>query len=81
MVQPFITAPNFVSVTPSMDVLFPILRRGKVSTLISPVSNYVSVYMGTSVKCSWRPEEGIGHPQLKLQVIISCTHSVVSAKN
>jgi hypothetical protein len=30
---PFITAPNFVSVTPSMGVLFPILRRGKVSTL------------------------------------------------
>jgi hypothetical protein len=27
MVHPFVTAPNFVSVTPSMDVLFPILRR------------------------------------------------------
>jgi hypothetical protein len=35
MVHPFITAPNFVSVTPSMGVLFPILRRGKVSTLWS----------------------------------------------
>ena len=33
--DPFITAPNFVSVTPSMGVLFPILRRGKVSTLWS----------------------------------------------
>ena len=35
MVHPFISAPNFVSVTPSMGVLFPILRRGKVSTLWS----------------------------------------------
>jgi hypothetical protein len=33
MVHPFDTAPNFVSVTPSMGVLFPILRRGKVSTI------------------------------------------------
>ena len=31
----FVSAPNFVSVTPSMGVLFPILRRGKVSTLWS----------------------------------------------
>ena len=29
MVHPFVSAPNFVSVTPSMSVLFPILRRGK----------------------------------------------------
>jgi hypothetical protein len=29
MVHPFISAPNFVSVTPSMGVLFPLLRRGK----------------------------------------------------
>jgi hypothetical protein len=35
MVHPFVTAPNFVSVTPSIGVLFPILRRGKVSTLWS----------------------------------------------
>jgi hypothetical protein len=28
MVHPFISAPNFVCVTPSMGVLFPILRRG-----------------------------------------------------
>jgi hypothetical protein len=32
MVHPFVTAPNFFSVTPSMGILFPILRRGKVST-------------------------------------------------
>jgi hypothetical protein len=30
-----VSAPNFVSVTPSMGVLFPILRREKVSTLWS----------------------------------------------
>jgi hypothetical protein len=35
IVHPFISAPNFVSVTPSMGVLFPILRRGIVSTLQS----------------------------------------------
>ena len=35
MVYPFVSAPNFFSVTPSMGVLFPILRRGKVSTLWS----------------------------------------------
>ena len=35
MVHPFISAPNFVSVTPSMGALFPILRMGEVSTLWS----------------------------------------------
>jgi hypothetical protein len=34
MVHPFISAPNFVSVTPSMGVLFPILRRGIGHTLL-----------------------------------------------
>ena len=33
MVHPFVTSPNFVSVTPSMGVLFLFLRKGKVSTL------------------------------------------------
>jgi hypothetical protein len=33
MVHPFISTSNFVSVTPSMGVLFPILSRGKVSIL------------------------------------------------
>jgi hypothetical protein len=32
MVHPFVSAPNFVSVTPSMGILFAILRRNKVST-------------------------------------------------
>ena len=35
MVLPSISAPNFVSVTPSMGILFPILRSNKVSTLWS----------------------------------------------
>jgi hypothetical protein len=35
MVHFFVSAPNFVSVTPNVGVLFPILRRGKVSTLWS----------------------------------------------
>jgi hypothetical protein len=35
MVHPFVTAPNFIAVTLCMGVLFPILRRDKVSTLCS----------------------------------------------
>jgi hypothetical protein len=35
MVHPIISAPNFVSLTPSMGVLFPILSRGELSTLCS----------------------------------------------
>ena len=35
MVVPSVSAPNFVSLTPSMGILFPILRRNKVSTLLS----------------------------------------------
>ena len=35
MVHPFVSAQNFVSVTPSMGILFPILRRGEVFTLCS----------------------------------------------
>jgi hypothetical protein len=31
MIHPFDLAPNFVSVTPSMGILFPILRRNEVS--------------------------------------------------
>ena len=53
MVHPFISAPNFVSVTPSMGVLFPILRRGKVSTLWS------SFFL--SFMCWWfNPSELLG---------------------
>ena len=32
IVHPFVLAPNFVSVTPSMGILFSILRRNEVST-------------------------------------------------
>jgi hypothetical protein len=37
MVHPFISAPNSVSVTPSMGVLFPNLRRGIVLSFISVI--------------------------------------------
>jgi hypothetical protein len=32
MVHPFLLAPDFVSETPSMDILFPILGRNELST-------------------------------------------------
>jgi hypothetical protein len=35
MVHPFVSAPNFVSATPSMDILFLILGRNEVSTSLS----------------------------------------------
>jgi hypothetical protein len=35
ILHPFLSAPNFVSVTTSMGILFPILIRGKVTTLWS----------------------------------------------
>jgi hypothetical protein len=35
VVHSFLAAPNFVPVTPSMGVLFPILRRSELSTLCS----------------------------------------------
>jgi hypothetical protein len=41
MVHPFVSAPNFVSVTPSMGVLFPILRRGKVSTFCPSTEEWI----------------------------------------
>jgi hypothetical protein len=41
IVHPFISAPNFVSVTPSLGVLFPVLRRGEVSTLWSSFLSFM----------------------------------------
>ena len=38
MVYPFVLVPNFVSVTPSMGILFPILRRNEVSSISLPFS-------------------------------------------
>ena len=35
MILPSVSAPNFVSITPSMGILFPILRREKLYTLWS----------------------------------------------
>jgi hypothetical protein len=37
MVHPFVSAPNVVSVTPSMGVLFPILR-GEVNVCLGEIS-------------------------------------------
>jgi hypothetical protein len=41
MVHPFVLAPNFVSATPSLDILFPILERNEVSTSWSPYLAWV----------------------------------------
>jgi hypothetical protein len=38
IVHPFVLAPNFVSVTPSMGILFPILRRNEICTCWSSFS-------------------------------------------
>jgi hypothetical protein len=41
MVLPSVSAPHFVSVTPSMGILFPLLRRIKVSTLWSSFLSFM----------------------------------------
>jgi hypothetical protein len=41
MVHPFVSAPNFVSVTLSMGIFFPVLRRGEVSTLWSSFLSFM----------------------------------------
>jgi hypothetical protein len=53
IVHPFILAPNFVSVTPFMGILFPILRRNEVSTHWSSLfliflcfANYILCILG-----------------------------------
>jgi hypothetical protein len=56
-----VSAPTFVSVTPSMGILFPILRRRKVSTLCS---QFLSPY--TKVKSKWIKELHIKPETLKL---------------
>jgi hypothetical protein len=50
MVFPSVPAPNLVSVTFSMDVLFPILRRNEVSTLWSSflIHVFCKLYLGYS---------------------------------
>jgi hypothetical protein len=55
IVHPFILAPNFVSVTSFMDILFPILRRNEVSTHCSSLFliflYFVNCILG--VLCFW----------------------------
>ena len=50
IVHPFVIAPNFVSVTPSMGILFPILRRNEVSTRWSSflIFLFCKLYLGNS---------------------------------
>jgi hypothetical protein len=60
MVNHFILVPNFVSVTPSMCVLFPILRRNEVSTLWS----LRPVCTGESVDCRSDTASGTGRSSI-----------------
>jgi hypothetical protein len=47
--RPFISAPKFVSVTSSMVVFYPILRRGKVFTLLNVIIwNSLSMHISAS---------------------------------
>ena len=51
MVHPFVLALNFVSATPSMDILIPILGRNEVSTLWSSFLSFMTsakLYIGYS---------------------------------
>jgi hypothetical protein len=60
MVHPFISAPNFVSVTPSKGVLFPLLRRGIVSTLQSSFFLSFKLYfLKALLKADERPQHEI----------------------
>ena len=53
MVHPFILAPNFISVTPFIGILFPILRRNEVSThVVFPLLDFLvfcKLYLGCSM--------------------------------
>ena len=46
MVHPFVLAPNFVLATPSMGVLFPILRRNEISTVLVFLLVFYELYLG-----------------------------------
>jgi hypothetical protein len=56
MVHPFITAPNFVSVTPSIGVLFPILRRGNQTFSLPPG------FFGLRTRCAKTPHLWLREP-------------------
>jgi hypothetical protein len=52
IVHPFVLAPNFVSVTPFMGILFPILRRNKDHPLVFPLLDFLlfcKLYLGCSM--------------------------------
>jgi hypothetical protein len=55
MVHPFVSAPKVVSVTPSMGVLFPILRRGTVSLISILYLGYpkfwANIHLSVSTYC------------------------------
>jgi hypothetical protein len=49
MIFPSILAPNFVSVTPSMDILFPFLIRSEVSTFWSSFLDIFFIYISSVI--------------------------------
>jgi hypothetical protein len=55
IVHPFVLAPNFVSVTPFMDILFPILRSNEVSTHLSSLFLIFLCFANCilGVQCFW----------------------------
>ena len=58
MVLPSISTPNFVSVSPSMGILFPILRKNKVSTLwFSFLSFMCFAIRGTTICTKQYPQD------------------------
>ena len=71
MVHPFVSAPNFVSVTPSMGVLFPILRRGIVST---PQSSFFLSFM-----CLANCILYLGYPRFWVNILLSVSTYCVSS--
>jgi hypothetical protein len=58
MAHPFVLAPNFVSVTPSMGILFPILGRNEVSTRWSVSASFEFTAPGVQVGEGWREVGG-----------------------
>jgi hypothetical protein len=55
IVHPFILAPNFVSITPFIGILFPILRKNEVSTHWSSLFLIILCFANCilGVLCSW----------------------------
>jgi hypothetical protein len=74
MVHPFISAPNFVCVTPSMGVLFPILRRGIPTQFFNELERAICKFIWNNKKPriaktllkDRRTSGGITMPDLKL---------------